>query len=56
MEIQITVDYNVEQDDFDNLSKVYPLGKYIGHGKTQWFRLTIDGDEGKIELTWFRKW
>ena len=56
MEIHITVDYNVKQDDFDNLSKVYPLGKYIGQGRSQWFRLNIDSEDGKVELVWFREW
>jgi hypothetical protein len=56
MEIQITVDYRVEPDDFDNLGKVYPLGTYLQSQQSRWFRLKIDGDHGQIELTWFRVW
>ena len=56
MEIHITVDYTVQPDDFDNLRKVYPLGRYLQSGESRWFKLTIDGDKGQIELTWFRVW
>jgi hypothetical protein len=56
MQLQIVVDYRVPADEFDDLIKVYPLGKYHWGGQSRWFCLTIDGHEGQIELTWFRLW
>jgi len=59
MEIQLTVDYNVPADEFKDLLKKYPLGQYLSNGideRVHWFRLEIDGDKGKITLTWFQEW
>ena len=56
MQLEITVDYNVPADEFEDLSKVYPLGKYISPDHCHWFRLEIDGDGGRITLTWFKVW
>lgn len=59
MELQITVDYNVPADEFRDLIKKYPLGQYINtphDTRVNWFRVEIDGDQGKITLTWFQEW
>ena len=56
MEIQITVDYNVPADEFHDLIKKYPLGQYLMNDRVNWFRVEIDGDKGKITLTWFQEW
>ena len=56
MQLQIVVDYRVPDDEFEELIKVYPLGKYHWGGQSRWFSLEIDGQHGRIELTWFREW
>lgn len=56
MQLQIVVDYRVPADEFDDLIKVYTLGKYHWGGNSRWFSVEIDGQNGRIELTWFRVW
>jgi len=56
MQLQIVVDYRVPDVEFEELIKVYPLGKYHWGGQSRWFSLEIDGQHGRIELTWFREW
>ena len=56
MRLDIVVDYNVKTDEFDDLCKVYPLGKYQSGGRIHWFVVEIDGDEGHIRLVWHKEW
>ena len=56
MQLEITVDYRVPADEFDDLIKVYPLGKYYQSTPSRWFRLEIEAEHGMITLTWFRVW
>lgn len=56
MRLELTVDYDVPEDEFDELIKLYPLGKYLGGGNTQWFRVEIDTQHGFVSLTWFKRW
>ena len=56
MQLEIVVDYRVPADEFDELIQVYPLGRYLSGGRSQWFRVEIDGNEGQISLTWFKEW
>ena len=56
MQLEITVDYRVPADEFEDLIKVYPLGNYASGGNSNWFQLKIDGIEGHITLTWFKEW
>lgn len=56
MRLEITVDYNVPADEFEELIQVYPLGQYLSGGNSKWFRVEIDGDNDFISLTWFREW
>ena len=56
MRLDITVDYNVPADEFEELILKYPLGQYLEGGHSRWFRLEIIGDNNFISLTWFREW
>ena len=59
MEVEITVNYNVPADEFEQLGSAYPLGRYVNtanNERVQWFKLTIPGDTHKIILTWFKSW
>lgn len=59
MEVEITVNYNMPADEYDQLGSAYPLGKYVkgsGNERIQWFKLVIPGDTHKITLTWFKSW
>jgi len=63
MNTRIVVSYNMPDDEFEQLSNAYPLGKYKGTGKNpKWFTLETDfydGDHnvcGTLELTWFKTW
>lgn len=56
MRVEITADYKVPADEFEDLIKAYPLGRYKQSGDTRWFVLKITTADGQIELTWFREW
>ena len=56
MQLEITVDYKVPADEFEDLGKVYPLGKYISRDHCHWFRLEIDAEGGRVTLIWFKVW
>ncbi len=56
MRIDIVADYNVPADEFKDLIKAFPTGRYLQSGKSKWFRVEIDTEEGRIELTWFQVW
>ena len=45
----------VPDDEFKELSKVYPLGKYTSSHGVHWFTLKIPTDSGQIKITWFRE-
>lgn len=56
MKADITVDYDVEPDEFDQLIVLYPTGQYKSSPDSdfvKWFKLEISN---KITLTWFRTW
>ena len=54
MNIEIIVNYETEEVEFDQLNKKYPTGEYkhtdnAATRNTMWFVLYI----GDLELTWF---
>ena len=55
MQVSITATHNTPDDEFQDLCKVYPLGKYTYSNGIAWFRLKIDTDKGQIEIIWFRE-
>lgn len=56
MQLEITVDYRVPADEFEDLIKVHTLGKYHLSNNCNWFSVVIDSADGQIRLTWFKVW
>ena len=61
MRVEI-VRHGVPKEEFEQLGKAYPLGKYSKLGQsTNMFKITIDMSYGsneyqEVDLTWFREW
>jgi hypothetical protein len=51
--IEITVDYNMTEEEFSELGDYYPTGDYETGGETKWFRLYINKN---LSLVWFQRW
>ena len=63
MRQEIVMAYNTPREEFDQLIKAYPLGKYTRkHPKTHWFTIKLDicGREhevvGELSLIWYVEW
>jgi hypothetical protein len=56
MRIEIVADYKVPADEFEDLIKVFTLGRYKQSGQSQWFTVEITTATGPIDITWFRVW
>jgi len=55
--VEVTVTYNLPEDEFRALSDSFPTGTYHASdsddSNTEWYRVTIDSPNGAIKLTWF---
>jgi hypothetical protein len=56
MRIEIVADYKVPADEFEDLIKVFTLGRYKQSGQSRWFTIEITTATGPIDITWFRVW
>ena len=57
MDMEIAVSHFVPEDDFRMMKEVYPTGQYKygpDNPSIEWFTVVIEGDSGKVELTWFK--
>jgi hypothetical protein len=56
--IEVTVTYNLTEDEFRALPEDFPTGEYHSGGEndgTEWYRVNIESPNGVIKLTWFLK-
>ena len=51
--IEVTVTYNLPEDEFRILPISFPTGAYHEHDGSKWYRVDIQSPNGVIKLTWF---
>ena len=53
--IEITVTYNLPEDEFRALPDSFPTGTHHRSDSkdTEWYRVDIESPNGVIKLTWF---
>jgi len=55
LRVGVTINYNTEEEEFDELQQTYPTGAYHSYDGANWFRVEIDSQNGVVQLTWFLK-
>jgi len=54
--VEVTVTYDLPEDEFRALPDSFPTGTYRSGGEdneTEWYRVEIESPNGIIKLTWF---
>ena len=51
--IEVTVTYNLPENEYRDLFKDFPTGEYHESTGTEWYRVEIESPNGIIKLTWF---